>query len=134
MRDAPREFLRILRAYDPDLDCRWNVNEHVWVVWRRSRGAWHEECVLGSDDPGAWVVDYLQERDVTRKFRRGWRDYRTWLRDRAAAREARMLRERRQRAHDAIQDNRRLALPRLRDDVAWRPGVVVHGLKGRREG
>jgi len=129
-REAPRDFLRLLRDFDPTLDCRWNPTENVWVIWRQSRGRWFEEIALGPEDPGEWVIQYLAERDVQRRFGRGWPGYRKWLRDRAQAREEKRRQERRGFVADVIHDNWRKLLPALRDDVAEQTTFHVQGLRG----
>jgi len=129
-REAPRDFLRILREYDPDLDCRWNARENVWVLWRQSRGRWVEELALGPEELGEWTIRYLAERDVLRRFRRGMRGYRQWLHDRAEARRRAVREESRGRVRDAIHENWRRMGPALRDDVAEQTAFTVQGLKG----
>lgn len=129
VRQAPADFTRLLREYDRDLDCRWNPDTECWVIWRQSRGRWFEEVVLDSRDPGSFTIDYLQSREIDKRFRRGWKGYREWLREVERKREAARQAERLDRIDQAWKDHRRKALPALRDNVAETTAFTVSGFR-----
>lgn len=127
-RDCPPDFRRLLREYDPDADLRWNPTECVWVLWRRSRGQWFEELVLGPEDPGEWTIEYLHQRDMHR-LRGGFKGYRQWLKERDAQRMQARKAANRQRIADVVHDNWRHLKPMLRDDIEMHTAFTVQGLR-----
>lgn len=135
MREPSPDFVRQLHEYDPDLDCRWNPETLSWVIWRQSRGRWFEEVVLDDREPGSWTIEYLKSIEIDRRYRRGWKGYRQFLREVEESRAARRQAERLDRIDQAWRDHRRKALPALRDDIAETTAFTVSGFRDQaREG